>query len=108
MAVAPTSTYNAALPYAMGTLAVGAVGATVACTASSVAVVVSAVALALIGAIGFYGVIACGLAYRNDPEGFQENIHMFLWAAAGSAIAEIIQIVAREVLVGLIRGRGQS
>ena len=99
--VQPT-TFRTALPYGIGALAVGAIGAGIALTASTTVATVAGVALALFGATAFYGVVACGFAHRGKPEAFQRNIGSFMATAAGAVISNMISTVANAVLINMV------
>lgn len=107
MSIAPTqeTTFNAALPYGVTTLAAGSVGAILAFSASSTAAIVMGVALALIGTYAFLGVLTCGVEHSGKPDEFREKVGKYMLVGASGAIADIITTVAKAVLLDLIFGR---
>lgn len=99
-----SSTFNAAIPYAIGSLSLGTMGLVVCMSATGTAAIVMGVVLALLGSYAFIGVVTCGLVHTGDPEGFEANVGKFMMTAASAALADVIASVAKMVLLNLIFG----
>lgn len=97
------TTFNAALPYGVGTLAVGALGVGIIFSSTSTAAIVAGIALAIIGSYAFIGVIGCGIAHSGDPNGFRDNVWKCMGTTAGVGIRDIIAFTVKEVVFGLIQ-----
>ena len=102
------STYNVAIPYAVTSLAIGTAGAVIAFASTSTAAAVSGVALALIGAYAFIGVVVCAMHNSNSPTAFKRDLGPTLLTFAGTAIADLIHIVAKVVIIDLVSNRNRS
>ena len=98
------STFKAALPYAVTSLAVGVAGTVAAVACTETAAVVAGIAAALIGVYAFFATVICGVCNSGKPQEFRANIGKALAVAAGSAISDIISQVVRAVLDSLIWG----
>lgn len=101
MGISPTSTFNAALPYGVATLAAGALGATIALTVTSTVATIAGAVVALFSAYAFIGVIACGCTSRNTQE-FQERIGKMMFTFGSFALAEILTTVAQTVIQQMV------
>lgn len=100
-----TSVFYEALPYGVGTLSAGIVGAVIAFSAASTVLAVMGVAIALMGAYTFLGVVGCAIATSGNPSKFREIVWGSMTTMAGVAISEILTTVAKAVLIDLIFNR---
>ena len=104
--IQPESTFNAALPYAVGALGVGVAGGTVSLlsASSSTVLALAGAVIALVGAMGFTAVVICGVMYSGDAQGFRKNIWTVLGITAGQAMAEVLGQIARAVVENVVKG----
>ena len=96
------STFQEAIPYGVGTLAIGTVGAITAVAASAVALKVIGVSLAIIGAYGFFATVVCGIVNAGNPAQFKAEWTKYAGTMIGSAISNIIAQIVREVISSLL------
>ena len=109
--VASGSTFRAALPYGVATLAVAAVGvggslAVLSSATPSLAATITAIAcgtLGLMGAYGFIGVVIFGLFCTGDPQRFQDHVYEVLVAGAGMALAAVAEVFVKAMIRALFR-----
>lgn len=97
-----TSTFMAALPYAVSTIALGCIGAVVALVCASTVLKVVGVIAALMGTYAFLATVMCGVLHSGNPAAFKKDIGKYIATGMGSAITSIIEQVARSVLQGII------
>lgn len=96
------TTFNAALPYAGGSLAVAVTGAVVAVTATATVIQVAAIAAAVFGAYAFVAVVVTGVNNAGNPDKFREEVPKAIGVAFGTAVADICVSVAKQVLFTLV------
>ena len=107
--MASETTFRAAVPYAIGTLALGTAGAVTAVAATSVALQIVGIAMGIIGAYGFFATLICGIVHSGEPDRFREDLPKYAATMIGSAVADIISAVVREVIANLVnRGLGNN
>lgn len=96
------STFKAALPYGIASLAVGTIGAITAVAVATLAMKILGIALAIIGAYGFFATVVCGIFNAGNPKEFRENLPKYFVTFIGHAIADIISKIASEVISNLL------
>lgn len=96
------SMFCTAFPYAVCSLAVGAAAATAAILCASVAAKVTAIVIAVMAVYAFLGIVLGAIAHKGDPEAFKANLCAIVATAAGTAMASLIEQVARTAFQVLI------
>ena len=99
--------FTTALPYGLGMLGLGVVGAITAVAATSTIGLIMGIALGILGGYGFLGVISCAWTSRDSLE-FNQNIWKHIATAAGTGLSEIIVMVVKAVVLELIFGRKRA
>ncbi|MBI5346236.1 MAG: hypothetical protein HZB76_03745 [Chlamydiae bacterium] len=100
--MAHPSTFKAAVPFGVASLAIGAAGAVVAIVCAATALKILGVAAAIIGSYAFFATLLCGIENSGDSQKFKAELHKYVGSVVGSAIAGIIREIAVDVLFGLI------
>lgn len=108
------SVFRAALPYGVGTLALGGLGTYVAVTvfkagaavatgltAGQIAIAVGGVAIALIGLYGFFATAVTGIYAKNAAD-FKEKIGPTLTTVAFGVVTEMAATVAKTIFIKII------
>lgn len=72
------TTFKTALPYGIGTLAIGTVGTITAVAATSSAVKILGVAIGIIGVYSFFATLICGYINAGKPEYFKRDIQKYV------------------------------
>jgi hypothetical protein len=98
--------FNAAVPYALTTIAVGAVGAGLIFTAQTTAAVVMGVVLGVLSTYALIGIFIGGLAAEN-ADAFKRDIGKILLTSAGVAIQSVIKAIVDAAIAGLQQGISQ-
>jgi hypothetical protein len=106
-AVQRDSMFTTALPYGVGTLAMGVVGAITAIAATSTIGLIMGIALGILGAYGFIGVLSCAFTSRNS-EDFGNNIWKHMATFVGTGIADVVVMVVKAVILEAIFGRRRA
>ncbi|NGX55944.1 MAG: hypothetical protein K1060chlam5_00178 [Candidatus Anoxychlamydiales bacterium] len=96
------TTFNAAKPYAIASLATGAIGLGVALTTSVLALKIIGIAAAIIGSVALLGTVICGFVNMGNPVKFKEELPKFVGAMVVSTAAEIIKNIALELISSLL------
>ena len=102
MALPSQTTYRAALPYGITSLAIGVLGATLAVAATTIAIKIIGISAAIIGSYGFLATIVCGLIHAGNPQQFRVNYSKYALTLIGSFIADIISRIATETISHLL------
>jgi hypothetical protein len=96
------TTFRAALPWAIGSLALGTAGTILAVGATVTAVKIVGIAAGVIGAYAFFATLICGAVNAGNPKGFRDEIVKYASTMIGYAIADLITLIVREVISSLL------
>ncbi len=88
--VRPDSTFQAALPYVIGSIALSVAGTVIALKVVSTAAIIAGVAIALFGLYSFVGVVTWGVECADDPAKFQKNMWKMTVTAATTVLTDIV------------------